>query len=105
MASIAQTIESDVLAAVVVASNADQAQIEAFFASGEAAAQNALAGLLKKIPTVRGLAGIAVGPLETALESGIDAYVAQLVAKETPATLFGLWIALLERLQADVAAG
>ncbi len=101
--TLAESIESDVLAAVITASNANQATIQTWFGSGEAAVQTSVVALVKKLPTVGGLAGIALGPLETAVESGVEAYVAGLISKESPSVLFGLWIALLQRLQADVA--
>ena len=98
MATTIQEIEAGVLAAIIAESQSQEATIETFIGSGEANVQTILVNLIKQIPSVKGVAAIVVGPIETALEAGIETYVAGLIAKETPATIFALYIALLQHL-------
>ncbi len=85
--NITSEIEQGVLAAVAGAITANATVEEGFITSAEAAVQAGLVNLFKNIPAVKGLASMVVGPVETAVESAIEAYVASLFAKYTPAQI------------------
>ena len=102
MASLVQELESGVLAAIITASNENQAAITTYIGSGETAIQAGFTNLIKNIPTIKGMAGMIAGPIEAAVEAGIESYVASLFAKYTPAQLYTYYIALLEHFQTIV---
>jgi hypothetical protein len=102
--STLQEVEVAVLTAALAGVTAAQPTITAWIAGGEAEVVPTLTALFKEIPSVKGLLGAVAGPILTAVESGIEAYVAQLVAKETPAVLYGYVVAWLQLLIKDASA-
>lgn len=100
--TILQEIEAGALQAIAAAVSANAPTVEAWLATGEADVEAGLANLIKNIPSVKGALGLVVGPIEAAVEAGINAYVASLVAKYTPAQLVQLFVAFLTALAAKV---
>lgn len=104
MSTPIQEVEAGILNAVASAIQANAPLAEAYVASGEAAVQSILVNLFKNIPSVKGIAGLAVGPIESTIESAITSYVSAFIAKETPASVVALVVALLQA-QAKAVAG
>jgi hypothetical protein len=61
-----------------------------------------LVNLLKNIPSVGGIAGLAVGPIEAMIESGLENYADTLIAKYGPTVLYAAAQALIAKLAAEV---
>jgi hypothetical protein len=95
-------VEKGVLGFIIAESQQNKDTIEKWIASGEAQVGTVLAQLIKQIPSVKGFAGAVANPILSAVEAGIQNYVAQLLAKETPEALFNYYIALMTKLQADL---
>jgi len=96
-----QEVEAGVLSFFLAEYEANQTTIEGWIGTGTAELQAGLANLLKNIPSVKGLAGIVVGPVEVAFEAAVNKYVANLVATKTPAALFALGQTLIQHLITD----
>jgi hypothetical protein len=99
-----QQIEYDVLGEIINVSQLNAPAIQQWIANEEAAAQAGLVNLIKNIPSIKGAIGLIATPIEGAVEAAITAYVAAFLAKETPATVFAAWIALLQNLQKDASS-
>jgi hypothetical protein len=102
MADLLKEVEKGVLAFVLVEAEANRPAIIAWIGSGESRVNAALKDLIAHIPAVRGLLGSVANPLLAAVEAGIEGYVAQLLAKESPEVVYGYLVSLLTRLQAEV---
>ncbi len=102
MATVLESIESDLIGILISTSKTNQPAIEAWIASGEAEVQTELVTIIKLIPSVKGALALVVSPIEAAVESAVEAYVSNLVAKETPASLFAIYLSLLTKLQSEV---
>lgn len=102
MATALQTVESGILTALAAAIQANPGVIEGIVATGEADVQAALVNLFKNIPAVKGIASLAVGPLEAAVEASINTAVAALIAKYTPAEVEALVVTLLNGIAGKV---
>jgi hypothetical protein len=100
MAITIGTLAPEVIGVIINALKANQATVESWIGSGETLVSTELTALIKDIPSVKGALAFVVGPVEAAVEAGIESYVADLIAKETPATIFELLIALLTEIQA-----
>jgi ABC-type Fe3+ transport system substrate-binding protein len=100
--TLLQEVEAGALTAIATAINANSALVESYIASGETAVLAGLTNLLKNIPSVKGALELVVGPLEAAVESGVETYAASLVAKYTPAQLTQLLVQFLTALAAKV---
>jgi ABC-type Fe3+ transport system substrate-binding protein len=100
--TILQEVEAGALKAIAAAVTSNSAVVEAYIASGESAVLAGLTNLLKNIPSVKGALALVVGPLETAVEAGVEAYAAKLVAQYTPAQLTQLLVQFLTALAAKV---
>jgi hypothetical protein len=102
MATTIQEIEAGVLGAIKAAAVADQANIVAWLGQNELLVKNGLVNLFKNIPSVGGLAGMFAGPIQAAVEAGIESYVTAFMAKESPQTIFNLFIGALTTWQSEV---
>jgi hypothetical protein len=95
-------LEAGALSFIAAELTANEATFEADVATIESDAQAALANLLKNIPSVKGVAGLAIGPIESMLESALSAYAASLITKYGPQVLFTATQALIAKLAAEV---
>jgi len=100
--TVLQEVEAGALNAIAAAITANPGVLEGIIASGESDVTAGLANLIKNIPSVKGALALIVGPLEAAVETGIEAYVASVVAKYPPAALEALIVAYIQGLAAKV---
>jgi hypothetical protein len=100
--TILQEVESGALSAIAAFITANSSVVESYIGSGESAVLAGLTNLIKNIPSVKGALGLVVNPIEGAIESGIEAYAASLLAKYTPAQLVVLLTQFLNALAAKV---
>ncbi len=96
---IIQTLGSELLGLAITELNANQPQVMTWIASGETEVQAFIVSLIKQIPAIKGPFGMVAGPILAAFETAIENWVAAYLAKEPPATVFALIIALLTHLQ------
>jgi hypothetical protein len=101
-ATLLQEIESGALKFLSAELTSNQAAFESDVTLIESDAVAGLANLLKNIPTVKGIAGLAVGPVESLIESALTQYAQQLVTQYGPSVLYAATQALLAKLAADV---
>jgi hypothetical protein len=99
MADVLTQVEKGVLTFVVAELKANEATVEAWIAAREAQVIPALSSLIKSIPAVRGIYGTLANPLLSAVEAGVEAYVADLLSKESPQVVFGYLVSVLEQLE------
>lgn len=100
MSTPLQEFESGALTAVASAISANPALVEGGISTVETDVQAGLVNLAKNLPSVKGVAALVVGPLETAVMGSVEAYVAAWIAAHTPAeceTLIVAWINLLAK--------
>lgn len=91
MTAPAKSLEGTVLDVILAVYNANPNGVQAAIAAGEGGLTTFVTNAIKSIPA-KGIAAIVL----PYIESGIEAYVAQLVATYTPAeiyTLVGSWLA------------
>jgi hypothetical protein len=74
----------------VTAFESQKATIEAAIASGETTLEAEIAKLLSLVPKPTGFSAVLIGPVETAVDSAVTEYAAQLAAKYGPDALYGL---------------
>ena len=98
MADLLGEVERGALSFIATELEAEASAVGAWIASGEAEVVPTLVAIFARIPAIGGIAGSVGNPVVHALEAGIEKYVADLLAKQTPAAIVALVVALLRRL-------
>jgi hypothetical protein len=96
MPTVLQEFESGALTAVATAIQANPSLIEGGVTTVEADVQAGLVNLAKNLPAVKGVASLVVGPLEQAVMTAVEAWVATFIAAHTPAEVQALIVTLLQ---------
>jgi hypothetical protein len=102
--TVAQEFESGALTAIATAIEANPSLIEGGISTAETDVQAALVNLAKNLPSVKGVAELVVGPLETAVMASLEAYVAAFIAAHTPAEVEALLVSWIQALAKSAAA-
>jgi hypothetical protein len=96
MSTSVQQFEAGALNAIAAAITENAATVEAWIATGEGSVQAGLVNLAKNLPTVKGAIGLVATPIEAAVTTAIEAYVASLIAKEPPAAIVAFVVSWLQ---------
>lgn len=94
--STAQEFEAGVLNAVATAIQSNPGILGGLITSGEVDAEAGLTNLWKNLPTVKGAAGLIVGPVEIAVENQVTAFVKNFIAAHGATVVEGLIVTLLQ---------
>lgn len=96
MSTTAQAFEAGVLNAIATAIQQNPGVLGGLITSGEADAEAGLTNLWKNLPSVKGAAGLIIGPLETAVETQVNNFVKDFIAAHGATVIEGLLVSLLQ---------